>query len=252
MSDDIKKVSANREKKEVLVSEISASVEKAKGMVFTNYQGLTHKQIEELKKAIKPLDADMVVAKNTLLKIALEKGNIKLDESTSLEGPTGTMFLYGDIIEPLKKLAKSIKDLNLPTIKFAVIDGKITSANDVIKLSTLPSREALLAQVVGTLKAPIFGLHRSLNWNLQKLVLTLNAVAQAKPAVAAAPATAPVAEPVSEPVAEVTDAPTAEVSEPTVEEPAIEAPAETTNEETPSENIPTEKTEEVISEGGEN
>lgn len=180
MADEDKKVSKNREKKQQLVARLSESLGKAKGLVFTNYQGLTHKQLEELKKAIKPLDADFSITKNTLLKIALEQKDLKIQDEKSFEGPTGTLFLFGDVIEPLKKLAKTIKDFNLPTIKFAILDGKITSADDVLKLSTLPSREVLLSQLASGLKSPIFGLHRALNWNLQKLVMTLKQIENSK------------------------------------------------------------------------
>lgn len=191
MSDDTKPVSKNRQRKEAVVAELSESLGKAKGLVFTNYQGLTHKQLEELKKAIKPLDADYEITKNTLLKLALKSSGYSLqttavDGSQSavdkFEGPTGTLFLYSDIIEPLKKLAKTIKDFNLPTIKFAILDGKVTNAEDVIKLSSLPSREVLLAQLARGLKSPVFNLHRALNWNLQKLVMTLDAVSKKKTA----------------------------------------------------------------------
>ena len=178
MSDENKPVSKNREKKQAVVAEMAETLGKAKGLVFTNYQGLTHKQIEVLKKAIKPFDADFAITKNTLLKIALEQKNLKIEDEKGFEGPTGTLFLFGDIIEPLRKLAKTIKDFSLPTIKFAIIDGKVTSAEDVIKISALPTREVLLSQVAIGLKSPIFGLHRALNWNLQKLVMTLKAIEQ--------------------------------------------------------------------------
>jgi len=72
------------------------------------------------------------------------------------------------------------------------MDNDFITTEQVLKLSSLPTREVLLAQLVAGLKSPIFNLHRSLNWNLQKLVLTLNAVAKAKPAVAKAPAVEPV------------------------------------------------------------
>lgn len=230
--ENTKKVSKNREKKEVTVSELAERVGKAKGLVFTNYQGLTHKQIETLKKAIRPFDAEFSITKNTLLKIALENEKLKAEEG-SLEGPTGTLFLFGDIIEPLKKLAKSIKDFTLPTIKFGILDGQALTAAEVLRLSSLPSREVLLAQLVGGMKSPIYGLHRALNWNLQKLVLTLNAIANSKPAIAVAP------QPVAEPVAQVQE----EKTEAIAEEPREEAPAEATTE---------NPTEDQKSEGGEN
>jgi large subunit ribosomal protein L10 len=185
MKDEQVKVSANRQKKEAIVTELSEKFGKANAVVFTNYQGLTHKQLETFKRAIKPLKAEFVVAKNSLLTIALTENKLKLEVGQVLDGQTGTLFLYEDIISPLKALAKTIKELNLPGVKFGIMDKNPITGEQVLKLSTLPTREVLLSQLVGTLKGPIFGLHRALNWNLQKLVLTLNAVAKSKPATAA-------------------------------------------------------------------
>lgn len=170
------KISANRAKKINIVSELSEKFAKAKAIVFTNYQGLTHKQLEGLKKGIKPFDGEFVVAKNTLVLKSLEKASIKIDNPDSLDGPTGTMFLYADPIEPLKKLAKIIKEFNLPTVKFGILDNQALTSEQVLKLAALPSRDTLIAQFVGGMKAPLFGLHRALNWNIQKLVLTLKAI----------------------------------------------------------------------------
>jgi large subunit ribosomal protein L10 len=180
MSDDIVKVSANRQKKEAIVEEITGKAIRAKALVFTNYQGLTHKQLEGLKKAIKPLDGEFVVAKNTLFLRAFEKAKIKIENTASLDGPTGTLFLYADPIEPLKKLAKTIKEFNLPSVKFGILDNQAITSEQVLKLATLPSRETLLTQFVVGLKSPISGFHRALNWNLQQLVLTLKAIEKMK------------------------------------------------------------------------
>ncbi len=175
------KVNSNREKKEKIVAELLEKVQKAKAMVFTNYQGLTHKQIEELKKGLKKADAELMIAKNTLIKRALQSTDYSL-QTTELNGPTATVFSFSDPIAPLKELAKMIKALKLPTIKFGIVEGKEITGEEVLKLATLPSREVLLAQVVGGLKSPIFGLHRALNWNLQKLVMTLKVVETSKTA----------------------------------------------------------------------
>lgn len=171
-----KKASKNRLKKEGIVAELLIKKDKAKAVVFTNYQGLTHKQIEDLKKGIKFADAEFVVAKNSLLHKAMPD----IKEIETLEGPTGTIFAYGDFVAPLKEVAKSIKLLTLPTIKFGILEGKVFSGEEVLKISSLPTREVLLAQVVGGLKSPIFSLHRVLNWNLQKLVMALKAVEKSK------------------------------------------------------------------------
>jgi large subunit ribosomal protein L10 len=182
MQNDKPKTSANRQKKEVLVSELSEKVTKAKGIVFANYQGLTHLQLEALKKALKKEEAEFVAAKNTLLLRALDGKVDVTEKKDQFTKPTGALFIYNDIVAPLKALSKTIKELSLPAIKFGILEGKIISDTDVVKLSNLAPLPVLRAQLLGQMKAPISGLHRSLNWNLQKLVLTLNAIKEKKPA----------------------------------------------------------------------
>ncbi len=202
-----------RARKEAIVGEFSDKVNKSKGMVFTNYQGLTHKQLETLKKAVKKLEAEYVVTKNTLLKRALEQShkspirqapfdkaqgeqdkqvtshNEKNENTTqdlglityNFDQPTATLFIYNDIVEPLRQLSKMIKELKLPLIKFGLLEGKPLSEADIMKLSILPSMPVLRAQLLGQMQAPIQGLHHALQWNLQSLVMTLNAIKDKKP-----------------------------------------------------------------------
>lgn len=174
------KISANKTKKAVIIAEISEKVAKAKAMVFTNYTGLTHKQIEEFKKTIKKSDAEFAVAKNTLIKRSLIENKLETGEDKNFDQPTGTLFLYGDLVAPLKTLSKMMKDTEKPQIKFGMLNGKLMTKDDVLKLATLPSREVLVARLLGQMKAPISGFHRALNWNLQKFVMTLNAIASQK------------------------------------------------------------------------
>lgn len=173
------KVSKSRHKKEEVVAELLQKVEKSKGMVFTNYQGLTHRQLEGFKKAVKALEAEYVATKNTLLKRVLEQTK-QDDGSLQFNQPTATLFIYNDVVAPLKELTKIIKELKLPIIKFGIIEGKNISDAQVVKLATLPPLPVLQAQLLGQMKAPISGLHRALNWNLQNLVMTLNAIKEKK------------------------------------------------------------------------
>lgn len=174
------KVSQNRQKKETIVAELLQKTEKAKGMVFTNYQGLTHQQIENLKKALKSSDAEMVIAKNTLLLRTLKDKISENSEKEQFVNPTAVLFLYNDIVEPLKHLAKTIKEFKLPAIKFGILEGKILNDKDVLRVSTLAPLPVLRAQLLGNMKGPISGLHRALNWNLQKFVMTLKAIEEKK------------------------------------------------------------------------
>ncbi len=181
-TDNQPKVSGNRLKKEIVVAEISEKVARSKALVFANYQGLTHIQIEGLKKKLKPVDADLAITKNTLLKIALKDNGLKIEDEDALKNATSTIFIYSDIVAPLKELAKVIKELNLPSVKFGILDKNIISKDQVLKLATLPSREILIGQVVSGLMTPLFGLHRALSWNIQQFIMTLKVISDKKQA----------------------------------------------------------------------
>lgn len=172
------KISQNRKDKEEIVAKLSEKVNKSKSIIFTNYQGLTHLQLERIKKTAKKLEAEYVTTKNTLLKKAL--GDKINAEKEKFSEPTATLFIYNEIAQPLKELIKVIKELNLPKIKFGILEGKIITEEEVTKIASLPPLPVLRAQLLGQMKAPISGLHRALNWNLQKFVMTLNAIKEKK------------------------------------------------------------------------
>src|SRR5258708_13635745 len=109
-----KKISKNRQKKEQQVSDLSQKVAKAKGLVFANYQGMTHQQLEQLKKGLRSADAEIVVIKNTLLQRSLKDNNY---DTPQFHGPTFILFAYNDVLLAFKELAKTIKAINLPVIK---------------------------------------------------------------------------------------------------------------------------------------
>lgn len=176
----IAKQSDNRVKKEKLIAEMTARVQKSKAMVFTNYQGLTHLQLEGIKKAVKKLDADFVATKNTLLLLALDGITLSDEDKKYFSKPTATLFMYGDIVEPLKVVAKTMKDLKLPELKFGIVEGKSITGAQVLKLSTLPPLPVLRAQLLGQMISPIQSLHRALSWNIQQFVMTLSAIAAKK------------------------------------------------------------------------
>ncbi len=171
------KLSNNRAKKTQTVAKLADKTKPTKALVFANYQGMTHKQLEDLKKNLKATGGDMVVTKNTLLKIALkETGYKEAVEKEEFTQPTATVLINNDLIGPLKELAKVIKTLKLPVIKFGIVDGKVLNEAEIMKLSALPPREVLIAQVIGGMKAPLYGLQRALSWNTQRFVMTLKAI----------------------------------------------------------------------------
>jgi len=220
-------------RKEVIVAELVEKMDQSNGLVFTDYKGITHIQLENLKKDLKTMDSTIIIAKNSLLMLSMKQSKKYADikDIEALENPTATLFIGGDMVEPLKKLQKTVKEIGLPKIKFGILEGSLTDGEGVMKIAALPSRETLIAQFVGTLNSPIHGLVVTLNGTIQKFVMTLDAVAKSKPA-GAVPS-------MDETNPSPTPAPAAEPTNPTAEETTSETPAteelKATEETTPSE-----------------
>lgn len=171
---------ANRKVKENLVAELTTKLEKVSTLVLVDYAGLTVKAQQDLKKRLKTVDAKMVVVKNTLIKIAGEKANLpkEFTEDVALNGPTALVMTEGDPIAPIQAVAAFAKEFELPHLKIGVVDGKFQDKTNLLKLSTLPGKNVLEAQVVGALSSPLYGMVGVLQGNLQKLVYVLNAKAK--------------------------------------------------------------------------
>lgn len=184
------KISANRQKKIDAVGSLQEKLEKTKVLFLTDYQGLTHKQLEELRKILKKAEAEFLIAKNRLLAIALRGSknaalvaqDVLSHLEQSLEKPTAAFLAYGDEIAPIKALAAFIKTTQLPKIKHGMFAGMPATDKDFTILSTIPTRDVLLATLAMRLKSPLYGLHRAMRWNLQKLVTALDNVKSKKPA----------------------------------------------------------------------
>lgn len=184
------KVSANKQKKIEAVGMLQEKLAKTKVLFLADYQGLTHKQLEELRKSLKKVEAEFLIAKNRLLKIAIrESKNAALNAQDvlehlekALEKPTAAFLAYGDEIAPIKALSAFIKTVQLPKIKHGMFGGKPASDKEFQTLATIPTREVLLATLAMRLKSPVYGLHYAMRWNLQKLVIALDNVKNKKPA----------------------------------------------------------------------
>lgn len=150
-----------------IATSLKEKLSKAKSVILTDYRGLTHKQAEDLHRAVKSAGGEFIVAKNSLLKIA---------GGYQLTGPTAALIAYEDELAPLKELAKTIKNLSLPKIKLGFIGGKEYSDTEIDRIAKLPAKEVLQAQLVNRLSSPLYGLAYSLNFNLQKLVSVLGQI----------------------------------------------------------------------------
>lgn len=164
-----------RQQKEETVKQLSEKLGRAKAIVFTDYKGLTMKQLSDLRDKLRQQTAEFTVTKNTILERALPTSSFQLPAS-SLTGPTATLFAYDDEVSPIKILVKAFKDAALGKIKQGFLGKDLLDEAKITQLAALPSKNELQGKVIGALAAPLQGMISVLNGNLRNLVYALNQI----------------------------------------------------------------------------
>ncbi len=171
-------MSLNLEQKQAVVSEIAAQLGKAQAVIVAEYRGLDVGKVTDLRSKARNSGLYLRVLKNTLARRAV-KGTPFEKLSDQMSGP----LMYGIAQDPVagaKVLAAFAKDNELFVIKGGVMANALMSAKDVKTLATMPSREELLAKLLGTMQAPVVKFVRTLNEVPGKFVRTLAAVRDAR------------------------------------------------------------------------
>jgi large subunit ribosomal protein L10 len=143
-----------RADKVAVVQQIIAKLNEAEAVFVTEYRGLTVAQLAGIRNTLRSSDAEHVVYKNTLAKLAIHQVGLENLEEF-LVGPTALTFVKGDVAGAAKALRDSAKTLPALVVKGGVLGQTALSADDVKALADLPSREELLAQFAGALQAPL-------------------------------------------------------------------------------------------------
>lgn len=157
------------------VDDLAARLKEAKALVLADYRGLTVAQISELRIQVKKAGGELMVVKNTLLTRALEAANLPVPLE-SLTGPTALAISMQDEVAPIKAINDYIKANSLPSFKQGVFEKSILSPEDVKKLADLPSKNELIAKLVGQLSSSTYRLVNVLVGNQQKLVYILQSI----------------------------------------------------------------------------
>lgn len=161
------------------VAELKDLLSSSKGAVLVDYCGLTVAEDTELRSKMREAGVKYMVAKNTFIRIAAKEAGIEgLD--AYLEHNTAVAFSPEDPVAPAKILNDFSKDHKALEIKAGILDGKVIALDEVKALAELPSREELLAKLVGSMQAPISGLVNVLQGTIRNFVYTLEAVRQKK------------------------------------------------------------------------
>ncbi len=169
------------EQKKQIVNGLTEQLKGACAGVLVNYKGISVADDTKLRKELREAGVSYAVVKNTLLKRAAgEAGLSGLD--TVLEGTTALAVSQDDYTAAARILSNYAKGSKTFEIKAGFAEGKILSAAEVDDLAQLPSKEVLIAKVLGGFNAPISGFVGVLNATLTGLVVALNAIAEKKAA----------------------------------------------------------------------
>ncbi len=166
-----------------IVAELKERLNGAKAIVLVDYKGINVEQVSKLRNQYREAKVDYLVQKNTLIKIALnDLGITELDEF--LLGPTALAICKEEEVAPARVLVKFIKDVmedaEYPSLKAGLVAGQVFNQEQLQALAKLPSREEMLAQVMGSLNAPLSNFMNVSQGVARKLVYALDAVAKTK------------------------------------------------------------------------
>ena len=172
-------MSANFESKKLVVEDIKNKIQAAKSVVFVKFVGLTVAEDTELRREFRKNNVEYKVLKNTLIKRAFnDLGITSFDDD--LNGPTSVAF-GADETAAAKVIVEAAKKYeNKVAVKCAYVENEKIDENGVKALAAMPSKEELIAKMLGSLQAPITNFVGVLSAMPRSLVIALNAVAEKK------------------------------------------------------------------------
>ena len=170
-------MSKSRTQKTELLGKYKELIKNSSGYILVDVAGLNTTTITKFKVDLAQTGANYTVIKNSVFKIALQEQDqpVKIQE---FDGPTAIISYSSDPTAPAKLVKKLGEDTKMSAPKAAILDGNYISAQEVIQLANLPSREVLLAKLLGSLNAPLSGLMNVMNGNTRGFTMVLKKLSE--------------------------------------------------------------------------
>lgn len=169
-----------RQQKQKEVEALLEKLQQSKSGALVSYEKLNVADLTNLRKELREAGVSLTMIKKRLLKIVLEKAGLDPNQLDLADKNVSLALSSNDEVAPAKILAKFAKEHESLELQGGILESQIIDKNQIKALANIPSREELLAKMVGSLKSPISGLVGSLSGNLRNLVYTLNAIKEAK------------------------------------------------------------------------
>jgi large subunit ribosomal protein L10 len=169
------------EKKKSIVEELHDKFSRSKIVILTDYKGLDVAAVSDLRKKLNDVDVEFKVVKNSLLARASEDTDVALIKE-DFKGPSAIALSYDDPVAPAKVMTAFADGNDKLEIKIGVMSGKRIDIKGIKALSSLPTREVLLSQVLSAMNGVPTSMVRVLNAVPQKLLYALQAIKEQKEA----------------------------------------------------------------------
>lgn len=165
----------SKTKKTEILKDLKDKVARQKAMVFVDFTGLKVKDISRLRKELKKNQNEMKVAKKTLLNLALKDKNLEIVKD-KLAGEVALIFGFGDEVSSAKTVYQFSKTNPALKILGGFLENKFKEIEEIVALAQLPSREELLARLVGSIASPMSSFVRVLQGNIKGLIQVLSQI----------------------------------------------------------------------------
>ena len=143
-----------KQRKQELIQEYVQLLQQAKGIVVTEYRGMTMKQLDDLRRKLREINSGFTVTKNTLFKIALSEVGMAVPDDL-LVGPVAVAVAFGDLAKTIQTVLDYAKDNELFVAKGGVIGNRAFPAEQLEAISQLPPLDVLRAQLIGMTTMPL-------------------------------------------------------------------------------------------------
>lgn len=168
-----------REQKEQQLQVLKSALAPAAGLFVVDFTGLTVAEVTELRRKVKEAEANYLVVKNTLARIALT-GSPNEPATKLFVGPTAVAYTTKDVVALAKVLSEFAKGHEKLKFRGALVEGQLLDAAGAQRVAALPSKQELVARLLFLLQSPMRRLVVALNWPLRSLAVTVKQIAEGK------------------------------------------------------------------------
>ncbi len=171
-----------RSEKEQIIDEMKGKIERAKGMYFADFTGITVEEVNNLRREFRKANIDYQVVKNTLARKALESVTGYDKVLDKLVMPTAIAFGYDDPIIPAKIIKKFREKNEKLKVKVCIVEKQVFEGTQLDQIANLLSRGEIISSILGSIQAPISGVVGAINAVMRDLVSVIDAIEKKKAA----------------------------------------------------------------------